>query len=370
MLHVDYNLNVGTWSVNSADDPRTELNRLETSLSLNSPNDTCGISVYAPPSGSLAGQTTQAAGALGLGGEGGAGTFSVQVRGDEIQYGDPITIELTSGEVSDKVMTAEVASIISSFSQTKITGRTGMQKLANTCLNQVYENQSLRQIVNDLAGQAEVDMGEIETGSTYPYFVVNESKNLLKYIRELAMREGMDLYFDTDNKLTLKKFSKSSADHIFRFGAEILDLQIASHQPAHEHVLASGESPASNQGSDTWHWIAKDLSPFQSEVGQGAKTLAIQDGVLRTKDAADSLATAKLGVIKDSSTWGRLKILGNPRVKLADAIAIRDAQKPELNGLFKVTSVRHVFNKQQGYLTFIGFTRFGSAGGGLPGGLG
>ena len=85
----------------------------------------------------------------------------------------------------------------------------------------------------------------------------------------------------------------------------------------------------------------------------------------------DSLAAAKLGAIKDQSTWGRLKILGNPAVKLADAIEIQDAPKPELNGLFKVTEVRHVLNKQAGYLTYIGFTGQGGAAsaGGLLGGL-
>jgi hypothetical protein len=65
-----------------------------------------------------------------------------------------------------------------------------------------------------------------------------------------------------------------------------------------------------------------------------------------------------------------LKILGNPKVKLADAIEIKNAPKPDLNGLFKVTSVRHVLNKREGYLTFVGFTGQGGAekAGGLFGG--
>jgi phage protein D len=128
-----------------------------------------------------------------------------------------------------------------------------------------------------------------------------------------------------------------------------------------DHVLVYGESPASNQGTDTWHWIAKDLSPFAGEVGEGGKTLGLHSGTVRTKDAADTLAASKYGAIKDNSAWGRLKIMGNPKVKPGDAIEIKNVEKPGLNGLFKVTCVSHVLNKQNGYLTYVGFTGSGGA---------
>jgi len=330
MQRVRYGLQIGNWSVDSADDPNTELIAIEIHRSIALPQDLCCIHIYAPPApqpGALEGLATEAEGALGLGGASGGEEFSVQVRGNRIKYDDQIAIELTSGDASDKVMTAEVTSMDSSFGQTRIAGRTGVQKLADTRLNQVYENRSLNQIVSDLASQVGIETGEIETGSTYFYFVVHESRNVLQHIRELAMREGMDVYFDTQNKLNVKKFSKTRADHAFSFGIDILDLQLLNHQMSSEHIVVYGESPSSNQGSDTWHWIAKDLSPFQGESGQGVKTMALQDSVIRTKDAADTLAASRFGAIKAHSTRGRLKVLGNPKVKLADAIQIKNAEK-------------------------------------------
>jgi hypothetical protein len=374
MLKVSYNLTIGAWAVNSEDDPKTELLGLETSASLDSRADSCRVAVYAPPApqpGLLEQAVGAAAGALGLGGEGGEESFSVQVRGNAIKHGDQITVKLTSGDRSGKVMTTGVQSIESTFGQTKIAGATGKLKLANTRVNQIYENQSLDQIVKDLANQAGADTGQIDTGSSYSYFVAHESKNLLGLISELAMRDGLDMYFDADNKLTLKKFDKSSPDHTFFYGIDILDLQLLNHQAGSDHILVYGESPASNQGSDTWSWLVKDLSSFRGEVGQGARTMAIHDGAVRTKDAAKLLATSSLGAIKDQATRGRLKLLGAPQVTLGDAIEIKSAPKPELNGLFKVTSVRHVLNKRDGYLTFIGFSGQGGAeaAGGLLGGL-
>src|SRR5262245_4562679 len=224
MLKVTYKLTIGAWAVNSEDDPKTELLGLETSASLDSRADSCRVAVYAPPApqpGLLEQAVGAAAGALGLGGDGGEESFSVQVRGNAIKHGDEITVELTSGDRSGKVMTAGVQSIESSFGQTKIAGATGKLKLANTRVNQVYENQSLDQIVKDLAKQAGVDTGQIETGSSYSYFVAHDSKNLLGLIRELAMRDGLDMYFDADDKLTLKKFDKSSPHHTFFYGIDI-----------------------------------------------------------------------------------------------------------------------------------------------------
>jgi hypothetical protein len=366
MAKISYNISIGSWSVNSAEDPRTELAELETQMSLNSPNDSCRISVYAPPAPqpSLLEQAIGAAtSALGFGGSGGEKekAFSVQIRGNDIKQGDPVTIELTAGEKSVQVMAAEVQQIQSSLGQTEIVGVTGLQKLAQARLNQGYENQSLSQIVQDIAGQVGVSTGEIETGNTYPYLAIHDGKSLLTHIVELAKREGLDVYCDPDNQLTVKKFTKTSADHTFYYGIDLLDLHLFNHPPTSDQVQVSGESPSSNQGTETWHWLVKDPTSCQGKAGKGSKSLSLQDGAIRTKDTADSFAKAKVNALKNQATGGQLKILGNPTVKLGDAIEIKEAPKPELNGLFKVASVRHIFNKRDGYLTVIGFIGQGDA---------
>lgn len=373
LQNINYSLTIGSWTVNSAKDPRTELIELETSQSLETTDNVCTISIYAQPSPNpelpehAQSAMTESAGQFGGSDE---KLLSAEISGRKIKCDDRMIIELTSGDISDIVMTAQVQTVNSSFGKTAIIGLTGMQKLADTRLNQVYENQTLSLIIKDLALQAGVDVGTIEIGSKYSCFIVHESKNLLRHIRRLATLEGMDVYFDKDNKLTVKKLDKSGAVHTFYYGKDILDLQMFNHQMPSDHIIVCGESPASSLGSDTWHWLAKDIAPFHGESGDGGKTLRIKDCAVRTKDAADSLSVSKFGAIKDQSVWGRLSILGNPKVKLGDAIEIKNAQKPELNGVFKVTSVRHILNKHEGYLTIIGFTGLGGSNkaGGLLGG--
>jgi hypothetical protein len=228
-------------------------------------------------------------------------------------------------------------------------------------VNQVYSNQTLGQIVKDLANQAAVNAGNIDTGSTYPYFVAHESRSVLAHIRQLAALEGMDVYFDTSNQLNVAAFQKTSPDHTFYYGIDILDLGLNHVDSPAAHVLTYGESPSSNQGSDTWPWLAKDLTPFRGEAGEGSRLLTTGDGAMRTKDAAANFAASKLGSTKDHSAAGRLKLMGNPKVKLGDAFEVKNARQPELNGLFKVTSVRHVFGKTRGYVTHVGFSGQGGA---------
>jgi hypothetical protein len=363
MAAITYKLTINKWSVDSANDARTEFIMLDTQHSVDLSADYCRITVYAPSPpkpGLLEQAASMVAAQVGLGG-GASQSFSVSVRGNPIKHGDQITVELTVDNTATTIFTAEVNSIKSSLGQTVITGTTGKQKLANARLNQTYSNQGLDQITKDLAQQASVTAGDIQSGANYSYFVVHDAKSVLRQLHELAFRDGLDLYCDADNKLVLKKFQKTSADHTFYYGIHVLDLQLWNYDVVSDHFKVYGESPSSKQGSDTWHWFAKYLSPFTGEIGTGGKLLAVQDSAAKTKDAAGNLATAKAGALKDRASQGLLKILGNPLVKLGDAIEIKDAPKPELNGLFKVISVRHVLSKWQGYLTFVGFSGQGGA---------
>ena len=363
-------LSIAKWSVDSGADARGEFLELHLSTAMNSAVDTCRLTLYAPPpkkkgllDEALGAATDMAADALGLGGGGGAKSkaFAIKVRGNDVKHGDALTIELTSGNRNGKVATLDVRTMRTTLGVTDIEAATGKHTLLNTRVNQVYENQSLDQIVKDLAGQAQVSTGSIDTGSTYPYVVVHESRSVFAHVLALARREGLDVFFDTENKLTVTKFSKTKADHTFNYGIDILDLVTYHHEPPADHVLVYGESAASNQGSDTWHWLAKDLKPFRGELGKGGRLVALADRALRTKDAADSQAKAQLGAVKDQVTRGRLVVLGNPLVQLGQAIEIKGAPQPELNGLFKVTAVSHRYGKQEGFLTTLAFTGQGGA---------
>jgi hypothetical protein len=371
MQRVTLRVRIGNYTVDSADDPRTELLELATRRSIGAPDDRCRLRLYAPPAptappgGAVAAAAGAAASALGLGGA--AAAPGARLRGVDVKAGDPIEVELRASDTAEVVMTAEVQAFESTLERTTILGRSGMRRLAGARLAAVYQNQATGQVVRDLAGQVGVQVGDVDAGSTWPYLVVDDARSLLRQLRELARREVADLYFDARNRLTLKRFAQAGPQHRFRYGLDLLDLRLRRDGAGLERVRVFGESPASSQGLATWPWLVKDLAPLGGAAGQGSRSSSRRDGAVRTKDAADRLATARLGASRDAATGGLAVLLGNPRIQLGDAVEVADVPWAELNGLFKVTSVEHRLGKREGFLTMVGFS--GHGGGAAEGGL-
>lgn len=317
------------------------------------------------PEGSLTSQAlTAGPGALSAGGAGGA---SGEIDGTTVSAGEDLTIELGHEGNVTQVFTGILADIEPKISTTVFVGSSGADSMIKTRINQTYQNQSAGQIVSDLAGQAGVDTDVIENGINFPFYVVDDRKHLLQHAVELAAKSGLDLYFTPENKLVMKQFQKSSADHTFTYGEDIIDLQILNTMPLTGQVMVAGESPVSAQGNDAWHWFAKDSGSFQGSAGQG-NTLLIQDPGIRTKDAADTYAAGKLDLMMRAATQGRIVILGNPDVKLGDAVEIEGVPTGSLNGLFQVRRVKHRLSKDRGFITTVDFIA-ATGGEGALGGL-
>lgn len=372
-MKTGYSITIGGWSVKSEGDPRTELVRLEVVRNLGGADDHCELELYAPPAAqhglldqAVGAAADEAMGAVGLGGDTPSKpAFSVDVRGTAIAYGDRIVIELSAAGRSGKVMTAEVNAITSSLETIRIRGTTGVRKLATTRTNLSFENRTLGQMVGDLCDAAQVTKGSVASGSSYPFLAIDERRSLLRHLRELSRREGLDLFFDEENKLAIQAYSKTGPDHQLRYGVELLSLEIASAEAGADKARVYGEGPSSNRGSDTWHWIVKDLSPFRGEAGEGALTTGRADAALKTKDAANLMAKSLVSGWQDRARIGRARLLGNPAVNLGQAIEIKGAPRPELNGLFKVIGLRHLYDKRAGFTTTVTFS--GQGGGGAGG---
>ena len=333
-------ISIASWSADSSSDPRTEVLAIDTVAALGSGDSRALVTLYAAPA-----------------------------DGNQLDFvaGDPVSIELTAGDVTETVFTGAVQGVRTSLGVTHVTASGGLGKLAATRVNSIYSSQSAQQIASDLASQAELDAGDLETGDTYHYVVAHESRSALELLRRIARAEGMDLYADHEGRLTMKKFTKSGADYTFKYAVHVLDARLMRHDVPTAHVTIAGESVASTKGNDSWPMLAKDGSAYLAEAGTGARLLAQHDGAIRTKAAAQRLADATRDAIASYSTWGRMAVLGNPRVRLADAVGIEDAPTPSLNGTFKVVGVRQHFSKSRGHVTVIDFVALAGAAAGLGG---
>jgi phage protein D len=278
------------------------------------------------------------------------------VDGLAVAEGDPIALDL--GYASDglsPVMEGAILAVESGVSTYRIDGLSPMAALLDLRLHQTYEKQTAGDIVSDLAGQAGLDVGQVEDGIDFAVYVVDDSKNAYEHARTLAEKCGFDLYLDVDNKLIFKSFEKTSADHTFEYGATILAVDVQRQEPAYRRVEVWGESPASSQGEDAASWLTKTPQDFMGQAGSGEPLLLVRDRSIRTKAAAEASAQARLRHVEREALAGSLTVLGAPQVKLGDAVEVKEMPDTGANGIYQVRRIEHRLSKATGFVTTIGW---------------
>jgi len=359
-------LKVGAWEIDTSDDPRTELLQVIAERGMNTPAGRCEVALFvtpAPKPGLLEQAVGAAASALGIGGGEAAGPpkFSMDVRGLPITHDDPMEITLSNGDRSAKVMTATIDRVTSHQGHVRVSGRPVLAAAARARTDRVFSNQGLAQIVGDLANDAGIDTGQIDSGDTYPYFVADSAQTVLDHLLSLAQLEGMDVYDDADGAVVMRRFEKSGADRKLYHGIHLLDARVFHDVPALDRVQVTGEGPSSAGGSEKWHHLLKDPTSVQSTAGQGSGARLLSRAAARSGDAAGRLAKGRLAAAIDNATRGALRLVGDPTITLGDAVEVVDAPWPETNGVYKVTRLRHRITKRDGYVTTLGVTGMGGS---------
>ncbi len=287
--------------------------------------------------------------------------LSVHLAGTDqfkVQRGDKASLELGSKGALAQVMEGKVEESVLTFTTGEITIFSPFSELVNLRVDEVYLGRKAGDIVSELAQKASVDVAEAQGGINFPAYAINQGKNAYEHCRELADKCGFDLYCNEEGKLVFKKFAKTRGDHTLTYGTDIISIDAFLKVPFYDGVTVYGESPASSQGNDTWSWFTRDFSSSNGSAGKKGGLL-IQDPSIRVKEAAATYAESKLKQFKKMSVSGKITALGSSGVKLGDAIEIKGCPEKEINGVFQVRSLRHLLNKEEGFITEIGFCGLG-----------
>lgn len=280
-----------------------------------------------------------------------------QVGGIQPAPGVATTIEL--GYASDgkltQVMSGAIAAVEPGLTTRRIVGYSKASALQKTCINQTYESKTAGQIVRDLANRAGVEVGNVEEGIQFPAYVIDDRRSAYHHLHDLAALCGFDLYVNAEGKLMFHKFVGGKTVHMFEYAKHIIELDINQTSPRAGQVEVFGESPAGQQGTESWAWLTKDFSGSKGKAGSGGSMLMVENAVLRTRDAANSAAQSAMEAIQRRVLCGRLLSLGRPEVKLGDAIRLSGMPEKSMNASYQVCSVRHHINKKAGFTTTVGF---------------
>jgi len=272
----------------------------------------------------------------------------------ELGYADDGTVPVFTGKVD--AVRATLAGV------TRITLVNGGATLAHRRINQSYQQQSAGAIVKDLLGQCEVEPGEVEDGSDYPFYVIDGARTVYQHIARLALRSGFVASITVEDKLQFGPAAAETPLQTFTYGQDLLAIQSVEGVPL-DGVTLTGEGAAGSQGADAWAWLLKDVAAMQKGAGTATGALPLTDAGLRTGDALETALTAYLA--EHGGSAGLLSTPGAPGVTVGAAIEIADAPQAAVNGLHVVTRLRHLYDKQRGFVSRFTLRRAGAGGGGL-----
>jgi hypothetical protein len=274
-------------------------------------------------------------------------------KASAIKNGDAVVIEIGYEGALNKVLTGAVDTIEPRISEIVVSGLSTISILTGTRMNQVYEKQNAGAIVKDLASRAGIAVKDAEDGLSFPMYVVDDTKDVYMHMNELSRKCGFDLFLTGDGRLVFKKYARQNPKP-FKYGRDIIEAEVYEPNPIAACVKVYGESPSSFKGTDTSHWATKKV--VEGVAGSGRMTFLIADPVIRDKDTADKVAIALLETIMIPLS-GTLKAIGNARVGLGDTIEIKEIPDSRMNGEFEATSVSHIFNKTDGFVSIVGWVK-------------
>jgi phage protein D len=266
--------------------------------------------------------------------------------------GDAAAIELGWDGATSAVFTGTVDRISRGITHLEASCSGAQMKLMRSRTDQVFVSQNAGQVVTALAGTAGVPTDTVEDGIDLPIYFADSARNLYAHCFGLSRLCGFDLFTTAAGSLVFSSFSTTSADHTFRYGADILSVNIERTVPL-DGVTVVPESPASSAGDETASWLVKDSSAHEGTSGSGADTLLLSDPLLRTRDAAESAAKARLYFSQRDSVTGELELAGAPDVDLGETVQLDGVPGDDIDGLYQVMGVTHWLDSRRGFRTTV-----------------
>lgn len=266
--------------------------------------------------------------------------------------GDAVEVTLGVDGSVQKVFAGVAQSVRQDLRGSTVYAHSRLSALVSGRMNKLYEKQKAGEIVRDLAGQANVDTGTVEDGIQFPVYVLSDRESLLDHVLSLGWRNGYDCYADPDDKLVFARHAAENV-HALEYGVNILEMHVARDEPRVSGVEVYGESPSSlGQGADAYSWLTKQ--EVKGAAGSQSTTmLRLVDPAVKDLDTAGLVAEAIFRQMDSGHKSGHARLVGTAAIALGDAIQVQGSPGGKLDGLFKVTAVRHRINKREGFVTTV-----------------
>jgi hypothetical protein len=246
----------------------------------------------------------------------------------------------------------------------RLTASNGGRVLARARSEISFAEQSPGDIIDALAGEADVTAGVGAAGPKLPRYVADGGRSLLDHVARLAATAGRVAFFDDAGTLALVD-DAASGDAVGQLLAatNILDMRIVERKPEGKGVVHGEGAP--DQGSTAWAWIRKESTALDAEAGTAPPERGMSASWARSRDAATSLAEARQRAVVREAGFGRFLVSAFPQAVPGAIVEVSGVEGHD--GPWLVIEADLTFDPERGMLTEIRAAPAGAGGGALAG---
>lgn len=286
----------------------------------------------------------------------GVDTCTLDVAGSsmpDVALGDALKLELGYADQLNAVYSGKIARIVSRHDgNVQITLDNGALTLARLRQNTSFEQQSLSNVVTTLLNDVGISQSQSDTGANFPFLAIDDRQSLWDWIATIAAHSGCCAWIDSSGVVQVKAGGGPAAV-TFHYGSDILSLQHTKSTPQAAKVTVIGEGAAGSQGSQAWSWLSKKTSSISAKQGASGDTRQQSAPLLRNVSAAQSSARFWQQQLTAQATRIRLIVPGNATLAVGTTIKVSDCPKGRGDGEYLLTRVRHVYEKKQGFVSYL-----------------
>jgi hypothetical protein len=206
-------------------------------------------------------------------------------------------------------------------------------------------SQSASDIVSDLVGAAQANVGEVSSSLTLSAYHADERRSVWSHLCTLARFAGCELSADGSGAVNFRPPKSGAADHTFRHGAELVAWDVGPRDTAATDTSVVPFGAASEQGSDKWHVLLREPD------GGPPSDDTLVPGALRDRDGAQTYEQA----LKDARTrrgiGGEVLARGDASVRAGDVLALDDV--PGADDPLRITAATHRLGGDTGFFTLL-----------------
>ncbi|HET9933944.1 MAG TPA: contractile injection system protein, VgrG/Pvc8 family [Polyangiaceae bacterium] len=260
----------------------------------------------------------------------------------DVAPGATLSIALGEDGAEEGVFSGTATRVTAGADGIEIDGLSLSAKLSKFRRSQTYVEQTVADIVRDLAGSVSVDSvaGDLKLAS----YSVDQRRSAWDHIVELATLTGADVASTASGALRFVRPRTGTPDVTLRYGADVLAWEIGPVvEPGVPKVAAHGAG--SEAGSEQWHWVL--ASPPAQGNGDGPVDVV---PAFTTRDAAEQLARARAEAGKRAAVSARLTTLGRHDLRPGSLVRVSDLPTGDA-GVLRVLGVEHCLDSRTGFVT-------------------